>query len=495
MFLIAASAWAAPSKIRLSPKDVAELVLKQGPATDQVNNSYLTTRFAPAESLLPYDWKATFESGYENDQLESIDRANLLGTTYKSYVTTLALEKAFTTGSKFMVNYSQRSRDAEYSVMAPPAEDGAGTNQIPKAGEGLLGVTLEQSLLKNAFGRADRATVRAAQKTFAAAGVQRLDNLENVVLSALSQFWNTYVAEETFREAIASRERFKNLVAQVRRKNSVGYANPGELAQAQADYEAQEQSVKTASITYLASMDVLLTNLNLPAGSEIEFVVAQNVPPVPKLPKVNVEELRSIRNGKLELEAAQDSLTAAQSKRYPEVALVGRYYTSGYDENVDGAFSRLSSTKHPKYYIGGKLSYNFGSDYQSEDILNKKAQRDLKQTALALQTANSLNALVQEERNVESSYAILQSAFRQKEYREKAVQELTRTYSQGRTDVKVLIDAINNQFDTKVKLARALGDYQIALNKWAASRDELIPDTSSPSPGSATSKEEEPWTK
>ncbi len=465
---------APPIKMRLSPKDVAELVLKQGPATSLVNDEFVTTRFATATAFLPFDWKVELESGYEYDKGEAIDRANSIGTTYKSTITDLALTKAFRTGTKFGVNYAQRSRDADYTLGSQQAP---GFVQLPKASQGELGLTVEQSLLNNFFGVGDRATIRSAEKVYTAAGIDRLNKLEGVVLSALNDFWNAYVAETTFQEALASRDRFKSLVAQVRRKSSVGYANPGELAQAQADFEAQEQAVKTASTTYLTSIDGLLTNLNLPPDTAIEFAVSTSVPPVPKLEPIPVNELRSIRAQQLQLEAAKDLLTAANTKRYPELNLVGRYATTGFDESSDGAFSRLSTASHPRYYVGGKLVYNFGSNYQGEEIVNRRAQRDLAQTNLNLQTARTVNALAQEQRQVEATYAIMQSAIRQSEHRERAVRELTRTYGQGRTDVKVLIDAINNQFQTKVGLARAIGDYQIALNRWAASRDELIPES------------------
>jgi outer membrane protein TolC len=462
--------YAAP-KMRLTPKDVAELVLKQGPSASQVNDTYLVERFGPATALLPYDWKAQLEYGYEDDKTESIDRGLLSGSDIKSWITTVSLNKNFTTGTQLALTYGQRSMNADYTNIQGDTTKA----MVPKAAQGEFGITIEQSLLKNAFGVGDRAVIRSAKKTFESAGIQRVDNLENVVLGALAQYWNSYVAEETFREALESRERSKKLVAQVRRKNSVGYANPGELAEVLADFEAQEQSVKTASTNYLAQLDTLLTNLNLPAGTQIEFAVSQDVPAVPKLPPVKPEELRTAQSANLQLDAAREALFAAQNRRYPDVNLVGKYASTGYDETTDGAFSRLSGNAHPRYYIGAKLAYSFGSDYQSEDIIHKRALRDLKETAVQLEKLNSLAALAQEERSVESTYAILQSAFRQKDFRERAVKELTRTYTQGRTDIKVLIDAINNQFETKVKLARALGDYQIALNKWAAIRDELIP--------------------
>lgn len=54
--------------------------------------------------------------------------------------------------------------------------------------------------------------------------------------------------------------------------------------------------------------------------------------------------------------------------------------------------------------------------------------------------------------------------------------ELNRSYTQGRTDIRNLIDAMNALNTTEVAHSRAVGDYFIALNEWAALRDELIKD-------------------
>ena len=81
----------------------------------------------------------------------------------------------------------------------------------------------------------------------------------------------------------------------------------------------------------------------------------------------------------------------------------------------------------------------------------------------------------QAERQVTSTFAIAQSKKIQKEYREKAIQELTKSYNQGRTDIAILIDSMNKYFTSEVEYVRSIGNYQIALNEWAATRDELIP--------------------
>lgn len=477
VFILCASARAedAPARrpnIKLSQKAVAETVLKQGYKSQEVNLTFLQQRFEMAKVFKEYDWNLTAEMGYQYDKLTQFSPRTIPGSSYKSWISSATLKKPFaTTGTIFQLDYARLSQNAYYSTLVSTTPPG------PTAlTQDLFTLTIEQKLLNNIFGFADRAKLRAAEETFKAQEVGRTDNLQTVVLDTIKAFWDAYVAKETFKEALASRDRYKRLVSQIKQKSSYGYAKPGELSQVQAEYEGQEQAVKKASTVYLAKEETLVTLLNLEPGTEIDFVVDESIPPVPKLNPVQIEKLRAIRAQKLRADSARNQLKASSSLAYPELNLVGKLYSSGFDETASGSLTEATSGTHPKYYVGAKFVYHFGSNYQNEDILNKRVTRDLEETKLARQKLEQADAMAQAERSVQANYTIVQSAMAQNDFRVRAVQELTRTYGQGRTEIKVLIDAINNQFNTEVALSRAIGDYQIALNQWAAVRDELIPD-------------------
>ncbi len=60
------------------------------------------------------------------------------------------------------------------------------------------------------------------------------------------------------------------------------------------------------------------------------------------------------------------------------------------------------------------------------------------------------------------------------EFREKALNQLQKSFNLGRVDINLLIDAMNKFFSAKVQHTRAVGDYFITLNEWAALNDELV---------------------
>lgn len=506
--LFMTAAVAAPNTITLSQKDVAELVLKQGYATKEITASYeqlylqvaqaragvgsgATVATAASSSTTatgaaatgttggaggaggsggntiggPLDWSLTLEGGYLHDKSESLTRP-VNDTTTKYRQTSAVLSKSLLTGTALAFSFNRNSMK----------NDSLDPNAETQLTADTFGISLEQSLLGNSFGYGTRAKINRAELSYESAMTLRTNELEDAVLAGIRQFWNTYVAQENFRESIASRDRYGKLVSAVRRKNSLGYSAPGEFSQVQAEYENRVQEVKSASAAYLENLDRFLTMLSLPPGTEINFNVPTDPPPVPKLTGVEIEGLRTVRAQDLRRRSAEAGVTSAKSDQKPTLNLVGRYTTSGVDESSERSYSELTAASKPQYYVGLRFGYTFGNNLRDETVRAARAALLLEETRLARTRAESRDELENAERKVGSTYAIAASAREERNYREKAVQELTRTYNQGRTEIRTLIDAMNNLFATEVKAVRALGDYQIALNEWAASRDELIPE-------------------
>lgn len=466
-FLLACSTVAIPATaatIDLSQKDVAELILRQGPAAQEVAFKYEQLYLPYLQEVSILDWRVNLETGFMKSKSESLTTQG--DFTNEQYRTIATVEKSLLTGTELKLTTSRTSQKT--SVVSP--------NILPQVNEDYVGLELQQALWGNSFGWGYRARVRQADYAYQSTVGLRANELEDVVLGGLRQFWNTYVSQESFRSAMAARDRYERLVSAVRRKTSLGYANPGELSQVQAEFEGQVQSVKRASTDYLRNLDSLITALSLTPGTEINFSVSRQIPPVPKLASLPVDDLRAVKAQEFKTKAAEEALSVAKSNEKPLVNLVARASTSGVDEASSAAYAEMTSMNKPAYYAGLRFSYKFGSGVLDADIRAKRAALSLEETRLKLAKSQQRDQAADAERRVGAAYAIAQSAMKTQEFREKAVNELNRTYNQGRTDIRTLIDNMNQLFNAEVASIRALGDYQIALNEWAALRDELIPD-------------------
>jgi outer membrane protein TolC len=467
LFLVPSFASAAQTTtLTLTPKEVAELILKQSYRAEEINIKSQTARLDYATAKRNYDFTLSADSGFTTSKFESASNTGLIKDEF--YTTNVTLSKPFSTGTKADLTLTRTSDRPTFSAGA--------TTVYADSTKDVIGLSLKQNLLKNFFGNSDRASLRSAEAEFQASQIDRITNLQDLVLEGVRNFWSTYVAQETFQEAINSRDRYQKLVASVKKKSGYGYTSPGELSQVQAELELKERTVKNESVNYLTSLDSLLTLLKLPKGSDIKFSVPTEIPAPPKALAVDIESLRPLKAKKLNLDSWNEKTKVAKSDTFPDVSLVGKVYQQGLDENPNESYNEMTAGTHPQYYIGVAIEHKFGSGYNDENLLNKKLQRDLSQSLLDRARLELSDLESYHVRKIQATYAISLSAKAERSLREKASQELNKSYTQGRTSITDLINSLNKYFESEVQYTRAIGDYQIALNEWAAFKDELIPD-------------------
>ena len=467
VIIFSASSSAYGETLALSQKDVALLILRESNQAKEIDLAAKSTKLAWTQAQATFDYTFAAEAGHELSKFENFgSNISNKDETLKSQI---SLSKPFSTGTLLGLQYTRTSLRQDLiagsSSSLPPSQQ---TQDI-------FGLSFEQNLLKNSFGAANRADLKAAEHSYTASSLVRANQLQDLVLTGLRAFWNAYVTQETFQEAVNSRARYQQLVQSIKKKSSYGYTGPGELAQAQAELEFREENVKVASTVYLRALDELANLLKYSAETDVKFIVSDETPFPPAGAKTEITQLRGVQSQKLKVEATRELETAAKSRKLADLSLVAKLYQTGLEETPDSAYSEMASATHPKYYLGLKFQYSFGSGIQAEDYENKKLNRQLEESKLERQLADLKSKENDLQRRINENYSQVISSKTQNSYREKAVHELTKSYNQGRTDIAVLIEALNKYFNSEIQHTRAVGDYQITLNEWAAFRDELIP--------------------
>ncbi len=463
------------AKVSLTPKEAAERTLVNSPDAKAVQLNYQSKDLDPLDKERVLDWKFLAQTKYTFDKNESF---SVMDEKTELYDSSLDLKKTFITGTIADLTYYRKSRKLDVDLGAPTS-----TQTIyPSLTNDYLGFQLEQPLWGDSFGYGTRSLINSAETNLKAEKLKRADDLQELVLTGLRQYWKTVVANQNLHESISSRDRAQKLADTVRRKSSYGYSNPGELYQALADLETKNQSIKSASLTYLQETAALAALLDYPEDTEFDFVVPNDVPPVPKLPDVKIEDSRKMRSQVLTVESKDQLLTSAKSDGQPRLNLLAGVSTTGLDESPTKSASEMWTGTQPQYYVGMKFEYSFGSGYYSENVRNKRIQKEIESVKLQQLQVKLRDDKSQAVRKVQANYEIVSTQRKVREYREKAMKDLQRSYNQGRTSIKDLIDAMNFYSQAEVQLANSLGDYQIALNEWAALRDELIPEQKEPSP-------------
>lgn len=456
----------------LSPQDVVDVALKQGL---DVRSSELTAQQAEgnAEKLRgPYDLVLKVSPTYE--YTEALTLTGTGNPSDKTLTFLASLTKRFSTGTTLILDYNGISQESILSSFSQSL-------RRPNAALDAITLTIRQALLSNVFGEADRATLESLNQTVLAARLQREESLEDAILASLNLYWNAYVAETQLRENTSARQKYEELVKAVRRKAGYNLSTPGELPRLEAEFEDADRKVKVSSAQYLASLDNLRTNLQIASGEAVSFKASTSevadIPPIPKLNSVDEAKLRPILIAKISAENAERNRTATRSLNRPRLDFVAKARSTGVDENTDVAFSKMTSASKPTYSVGLELEWPLDSAQFRGARAETEAIYQLSQVDYKLARDRMHDSILNAERTAVAYRDNALSAIEIVSRRGRVVRELEAAYRQGRTPLVELIRAFNDLFSAQQDRARAVGNYMIALNQWAAVRDELVKNT------------------
>lgn len=479
-----ATTWA----IELSPQDVVDLALKQ---SLNVKKSELTAQQAEANAEAvrgTYDLIFKLAPKFEYTEAES-----LTGTSNpidRTWTLSSSLTKALASGTMLTLQYDRISQESALSSFSSSL-------RRPTAALDALTLTIRQSLWRNIFGQADRATLDSADAGTLSARMVREEALEEVVLKSLTLYWAAFVAETQLRENTAARQKYQELVKAVRRKVGFNLSSPGELPRLEAEFETSDSRVKQSSRSYLAAIDELRTALqmsnsasNQPSNTapslastetsketvtfKVQILEPTDLPVIPKLAAVDIMALRPYKIAQLKAQIADWDRTVARSSSRPKLDLVAVSKATGVDDTSDRSFSEMASGSKPTYTLGLELEWPL----DSATFRGKTAVAELayQSTTLDLKLAEDTlrDGIANAERAAIANRETALSTIEVVNKRTRVVRELEASYRQGRTPLVELIRSFNDLFAAQQERAKAIGDYQVALNQWAAYRDELV---------------------
>ncbi|MCB0365611.1 MAG: TolC family protein [Bdellovibrionales bacterium] len=452
--------------LRLNPQHVVDRILSQGLTPQELALDEQQKEKEYLEALSELDWTLGAETNFEEDRGESLTGTSNLKD--QKLVMGLSLNKSISSGTDFELGYQRQSQKSELSSFAQNIN-------LPEAQtQDQLHLKISQHLWQNGFGTAHRSRLSRAQEVLKNASSQRLEGLEDALVEGMKKYWDAFVAQENLKESLAAKDRYENLVKIVGNKSRVGFTNPGELSRVQAEFEEQLQRVKSNSLAYLTAADELLVLLRYPVGQDLEFEIKEVLPPLPRLQAKDLKQLRPYQIAEKELAIAADDLRWSRSQQAPQLDLVGEARFTGVEEQPSDAFAEMSGLGRPTYYMGVQFSTSLDGRQRRAEISFKTAEHKRKQLHLQKKADELESQLREKERQSQAQLQIAESAGRMVDLRQKAVKELERAYRQGRSTISDVILAYNAFFAAQTKKSRAIGDYHIALNELASTRDELI---------------------
>lgn len=468
VWLLCLAPQAALAKISLSPQNVVDRILQKNPDARLAELNAQTAFAKYSQSLGVYDLKLLGSVKWTRDRAQGLPPSPYESTEDKTVYYNLGVEKYFSTGTGVNLSYEETQLESRLST------GGITAGLLPRYASNVFGLALRQSLVKDSFGYASRLLIDINQAAVENAKNSRDEDLEKVLLDSMSSYWDAFSAQEALKYALQSREKYQKLVNSTRSKARYNLNEPGQLSRLEAELEVADQKVKSASYSYLVLSENLLQKLKFPMTEEIEFVIENRIPPLPKLEDKDLDSLRPMQISKSDLEQKKKDLSRVHNLTLPQVDLVGGVKSVGVDRNRTDSFSEMTAGNHPIYYVGVEVSYALDSELNRGNLAQAKVNRQIAEANYE-KTIDSMNALMDwDEKNVTLKYQLAKSGEALVDLRGKVVREMEAAYRQGRQPLVELIRSYNDLIAAQQDFARAMGQYHIALNQWAATRDELV---------------------
>jgi len=287
------------------------------------------------------------------------------GKTNDSIDISASLAKSFSTGTTIAGGVTNTLSDTKWT-----------DSFSQKTNNPVLYVTLEQELLKNAFGYNDRKQEKILKNTTLIQKDQIVYGLSLVVVGVIVDYWNVIVYKTKLDNSILMLQETKKVRRIVSDNVKLGLAEQFELNYWNSLIATSEASVSQAEQQYRNALRKFLQVVNMPEEITMqEKAILQN-----KLPEINSEAalkkayvkradylnaVRTLENAKLQLDidgnGALPSLTGSVTVS-----------SMDYNENIGESYTNASSAKYPSYEAQIKMTYPLADSNQKVNERNSR---------------------------------------------------------------------------------------------------------------------------
>jgi outer membrane protein TolC len=353
VLLCAQAAHADGGNVRLSPSAVQDMVLERSFGVKQFEMTREVAAQSIPEAKGVFD---TFLSGSASYNLNEEKQINpIFGTRSDNVSWNLGLAKELSpTGTTLGL-----SLDSDWTKTAGSLAVG-GTPIIPNFGlyEPVLGISLSQPFMQNAFGVNDRGAVQSARHYYASAdyGVRR--EVDKEIYKALNDYWTLFFTRhqmKALKQAIAFAQEFLSATLEERK---LGIAEETDVLAARANLLSRQSEYDAYRELERTTEEAVRTDLELMPGQEL--MLSEELPPkirsmggvedmIAKAMTLRGDYLAAIEN----VRRQRVNVKMAKNKRWPQLDLVS---TLALNEIDRGYLDALGDMDSPNFTVGLNLS-------------------------------------------------------------------------------------------------------------------------------------------
>lgn len=391
-------------------------------------------------------------SQFENDNERST--GSMLGKNSSQSIN-MKVSKNFSTGTSISSELQTSFNEQETMLGSPPAKQ---NNDFE---ESILSLELRQSLLKNSFGKAYRASRGSAIHAKTAKKNVVADRIEQYLESLVDQYFTVWVA---FNNLTSAEERLKR---EQRRKSIYdrqykrGFIEKKDILQIDSSILSAQKNVSDSNQKILS----LLINLgtivkidlyNQYLAKKIRFAfIEEKIKDVQEMCQKNSTDFSSFNSQvyRDRIASFSEKLESIESNGKPDIFFAAKLSSNGIEEEQGGSFSEATSLQHPQYYIAVGIDMiisNSANHAEKLEALKNRSENEIlltqersKLKSQWLETCNSLR-MINDKINLMTKKLKLDS---------ERIILLDRDFRLGKTDLSTLLQAEDVLTSTKSALA------------------------------------------
>ncbi len=447
--------------------DVIITALKQSYPSQIIKSQKNSDEWMKTQALAEYDLMAIFKGQYPQD-VQNISPNKMFGDY--SYI----LQKKWFTGSQirtvYCYSYGISHCGSPFTgSFTPPSLTSPSSFYFNK-----FSFQMEQSLLRNFFGREDRLKIKEVHSRYKSIVLSRKEDTKKLILSAAQNFWNAYTAYTSWRQAQLQTKYYKKLVILAKRKKSLGHIMPGELPQIQSQYERALKFQNTTHTQWKNSSLLLQSFLQI-ESSKIQFKKPKHLL-MPSFKEYDSNSFNAVQVARHHY----DSVTAnIQSKKYyylPYLKFKAQADYSGQDpRSMKQAFEQAKIGNQKFYTLGLELVYPIPTTISGlrtfRSLKYKQKEYDLELLQTKEKIKNQLQILWN---TVKNSQSAMKTAIHVTQLQNQALREIQKSYEQGRLSINDLISAQDRKIQVELEKIKSQKDYDLAVIQYLSLTDQLI---------------------
>ena len=260
-----------------------------------------------------------------------------------------------------------------------------------------------------------------------------------------------------------------------RKKHKLGHSRPGEIPQILSQLENALKKQKQSE-TLLKNANSQLKTLLQTQKSNFKF---KNHKPKPLPKKQHVKDPSHLMTAQIAYKNFLSEKAQLDSQKYfylPYLKLKAQAdFLGSHPDHLKKAFENLKLKESQNYSIGVELTYPLPSSFSMrKKAFQLKSQTHQKQLEYQEQIENFKNQLESSWNSLENLHSSMRSSLKISKLQNKALEEIRKSYVQGRTSMADLISAQDRSAQTELEKIQAQKNYNLSLFQFYLLRDQLL---------------------